>query len=137
MSVFSLSSAPGRLVPVPDSVSRGSGRSFSRSELAGRLAELSSWGGGARLTLAFDLILQAQTEGRATAWIAVGRSMFFPPDAARCGVDLEAMPIVRVPDARAAARAADKLVRSGAFDLVVAPNPSPPAVTASGARCQA
>ena len=35
------------------------------------------------------------------------------------GIDLDALPVVRVPDARAAGRAADHLVRSGGFGLVV------------------
>lgn len=91
---------------------------WSRSELAGRLVELSSWGGGALLTLAFDLVLQAQHEGEPVAWITRS-STFFPPDAARCGIDLDALPVILVPDARSGARAADTLVRSGAFGLVV------------------
>jgi len=91
---------------------------WSRSELAGRLVELSSWGGGAPLTLAFELVLQAQREEEPVAWIT-GSSTFFPPDAARCGVDLDALPVIRVSDAPSAARAADKLLRSGAFGLVI------------------
>ena len=91
---------------------------WSRSELAGRLVELSSWGGGALLTLAFELVLQAQREAEPVAWIT-GSSTFFPPDAARCGIDLDALPVIRVPDAPSAARAADKLLRSGAFGLVI------------------
>jgi recombination protein RecA len=91
---------------------------WSRSELAGRLVELSSWGGGALLTLAFELVLQAQQEAEPVAWIT-GSSTFFPPDAARCGIDLDALPVIRVPDAACAARAADKLLRSGAFGLIV------------------
>jgi len=102
----------------PSSEQEGPALRWSRSELAGRLVELSSWGGGALLTLAFDLVLQAQQEGEPAAWIT-RPSAFFPPDAARCGIDLLALPVIRVPDAHSAARAADKLVRSGAFGLVV------------------
>jgi recombination protein RecA len=83
------------------------------------LVELSSWGNGAPLTFASGLVLEAQLASEPVAWIAAGESFFYPPDLARCGVDLEALPIVRVADARAAARAADKLVRSGAFGLIV------------------
>ena len=94
---------------------------WSRSELGGRLTELSACGDSSALTLAFALIADAQHEGEPAAWIssAAGQSMFFPPDAARCGIDLDALPVVRAKDAQAAARAADKLVRSGAFGLVV------------------
>ncbi len=120
MTHLSIPSVQERLAPAAAPAGEDHHPSWSRSQLAGRLAELSSWGGGACLTLAFELVLQAQLEGQATAWITVGCSTFFPPDAARCGIDLEAMPVVRVPDARAAARAADKLVRSGAFGLVIA-----------------
>ena len=93
--------------------------SWSRSELAGRLVELSSCGDGAGLTLAFELVAQSQLAGEPVAWIAGRTATFFPPDAARSGIDLEALPVVRVADAPSAARAADKLVRSGAFGLVV------------------
>jgi recombination protein RecA len=93
--------------------------SFAFESLCGRLVELSSWGNGAPLTFASGLVLEAQLAGEPAAWIAAGESFFYPPDLARCGVDLEALPVVRVTDARAAARTADKLVRSGAFGLVV------------------
>jgi len=88
--------------------------------MGGRLVELSSWGGSAALTLAFELVAEAQRDGEPAAWITgTFSSTFFPPDAARCGIDLDALPVVRARDAQTAARAADKLVRSGAFDLVV------------------
>jgi len=93
--------------------------SWDRAQLAGRLVELSSWGNGAPLTLAFELVLQAQREGEPVAWISTQEGTFYPPDVARCGIDLEALPIIRTCDGRAAARAADKLIRSGAFGLVV------------------
>ena len=92
---------------------------WSRSELGGRLTELSTWGDAAALTLAFELVSEAQHEGEPAAWIAGTATTFFPPDAARSGIDLDALPVVRAPDAQGAARAADKLVRSGAFGLVV------------------
>ena len=44
---------------------------------------------------------------------------FYPPDAAETGVDLAALVVVRVPNAAASARAAERLLRSGAFGLVV------------------
>jgi recombination protein RecA len=87
--------------------------------LGGRLAELSSWGDAAALTLAFELVAEAQHDGEPAAWIAGTPSTFFPPDAARSGIDLDALPVVHAPDAHGAARAADTLVRSGAFGLVV------------------
>ena len=71
------------------------------------------------LTAAFRLVLEAQFEGEPTAWIAATPDTFFPPDAADNGVDLNALVLIRVPEARAAARAADRLLRSGAFGLIV------------------
>lgn len=87
--------------------------------LSGRLAELSSDGAAAPLTLAFGLVLDAQRQGEPTAWVTGSESSFFPPDAAEGGVDLSALVVVRVPELRQALRAADHLIRSGAFGLLV------------------
>jgi recombination protein RecA len=100
---------PGETGPAP----------FALENLSGRLVELSSFGNGAPLSFAAGLILEAQLSGEPAAWIACGQSSFYPPDFARSGIDLDALPVLRVPDAASAARAADKLVRSGAFGLVV------------------
>jgi recombination protein RecA len=65
-------------------------------------------------------VLTAQVRGEPAAWVAVrSHGLFYPPDAAEAGVDLAALAVVLVPDAAAAGRAADRLVRSGAFGLVV------------------
>ena len=87
--------------------------------LAGGLAELSAWGASAALTLAFSLVLDAQRRGEPAAWITPAGSTFYPPDAVEGGVDLEALAVVRVADARQALRVADTLGRSGAFGLLV------------------
>ena len=110
---------PGLKSPIPSHPGETGPASFALENLSGRLTELSSFGNGAPLTLASGLILEAQLTGETAAWIACGESSFYPPDFARSGIDLEALPVVRVPDAAAGARAADKLVRSGAFGLVV------------------
>jgi recombination protein RecA len=52
-------------------------------------------------------------------WISATTDTFFPPDMAANGVDLSSLPVVRVPDSRSAARAADWLLRTGAFGLLV------------------
>ncbi len=92
---------------------------WGREELAGRLVELCGGPAGATLTVAMGLVGQAQRDGEPAAWVSAGQDTFFPPDAARSGVDLEALAVVLVRDAQQAARAADKLARSGAFGLVV------------------
>jgi recombination protein RecA len=86
------------------------------ASLAGRLAELSGPGG---LSFACGLVLQAQARGEPACWVAAGPAIFFPPDMAANGVALDRLPVVRVADAPEAARAADRLLRSGAFGLVV------------------
>ncbi|MBI4240536.1 MAG: recombinase A [Candidatus Rokubacteria bacterium] len=93
--------------------------SWSLSELAGRLVEISGAGATAALTLAFGLVLEAQREGEPVAWVTTTETSFYPPDTAEGGVDLDALVVVRVPEARAMARAAERLARSGAFGLVV------------------
>ena len=93
--------------------------SWGYAALAGRLAELSGTGATALLTAAFGLVLEAQQAGDPVAWVTSRTSSFFPPDAAEGGVDLEALAVVRAEDTVQAARAADQLLRSGGFGLVV------------------
>lgn len=89
------------------------------AEVAGRLVEISGAGATAALTLAFGLVREAQRQGEPVAWVTPRESSFYPPDAAEGGVDLDALAVIRVPDARVVARAAERLVRSGAFGLIV------------------
>ena len=87
--------------------------------LAGRFIELCAGPDAAVLTISAGLILDAQKQGALTAWVTLPGSIFFPPDFAASGVDLAALPIVTVPHAEGAARAADQLLRSGAFALLI------------------
>ena len=91
-------------------------RPWSLASLAGRLAELS---GPGSLSLACSVVLDAQAQGEPACWIAAGPAIFFPPDMAANGVALDRLPVVRVADALHAAAAADRLLRCGAFGLVV------------------
>jgi len=75
--------------------------------------------GGAALTAAASLLWKAQQRGEPAAWINARASSFFPPDLDAGGIDLAALVVVRTPGAAAAARAADKLLRSGGFGLLV------------------
>lgn len=90
-------------------------------ELRGRLCELkpAAERSGALLTAATRLIPEVQRMGDPVAWICAGTDLFFPPDLESNGVDLQAMAIVRVADSRAAAQAADQLLRSGCFGLLI------------------
>lgn len=89
------------------------------AEVSGRLVELSAGRQGAALTAAMGLVWQAQKTGEPTAWVLSEASTFYPPDAARSGVDLDTLAVVRADGGKRAARAADRLARSGAFGLVV------------------
>lgn len=98
---------------------RGQEVEWARETIAGRIGELSGASQSASLTWAFELVDRAQRSGEPVAWVTGREGGFYPPDAARRGLDLEALPVVRVPDLSGAGRAADKLVRSGGFGLVV------------------
>ncbi len=87
--------------------------------LRGRLVELSARGASAVLTTAIELVCEAQQAAEPAAWVTLSGGSFYPPDAADCGVDLAALVVVRVTSAITAARAAERLLRSGAFGLVV------------------
>jgi recombination protein RecA len=95
------------------------GTGLGRAALAGRLTELSGQGNLANLTLACEMVLSAQREGEPAAWITDQESGFYPPDAARMGIDLAALAVVRCPGRRDLARVADRLGRSGAFGLLI------------------
>jgi len=86
---------------------------------AGRLVEISSVGNTAALTMAATLVLEAQRSNEPVAWISARDSIFFPPDFAASGIDLEALPVVWIQDVAKAARVTDTLLRSGGFGLVV------------------
>ncbi len=71
------------------------------------------------MTAAASLILDSQHRGEPAAWVALQDSTFFPPDFAACGIDLESLPVVRVPHLLSAARAGEQLLRSGGFGIIV------------------
>jgi len=92
---------------------------WTLAEIAGRLTEISGSGAAASLTLIFSLVLEAQLEGEPVGWVTPSESFFYPPDAAQRGVDHDALVVARVSDAGAVPRAGERLLRSGAFGLVV------------------
>ncbi|MEO6951189.1 MAG: recombinase A [Polyangia bacterium] len=90
---------------------------FCLDELSGRLTELRHAGGA--LSWVFSLVTEVQQRGEVAAYVCGPGATFYPPDAFAGGVDLAALPIVLTEDLAARARAADELLRSGAFALVV------------------
>lgn len=88
--------------------------------LRGRLVELSASGATATLTAAVGLVLEAQQADEPVAWIVLPQhGCFYPPDLVESGVDLGALVIVRITDASTGARAAERLLRSNGFGLIV------------------
>jgi recombination protein RecA len=92
---------------------------WSFSALTGTITELSRQGASAVVTQAVRLMWEAQRAGEPVAWVTPRSRSFYPPDARENGLDLEALAVVRVPEARDVGKAADYLIRSGAFGLVV------------------
>ena len=95
------------------------GSDFNLKQLRGRLVELSSSRPSACLSLSCTLLLEAQQHCTPVIWISVTRDSFYPPDLAANGIDLSLLPVVWVPDIRSAIRAADQLLRTGSFGLLV------------------
>lgn len=89
------------------------------AEVAGRFVEISSSTGSAALTIVFALVREAQQRRQPVGWVTSQESCFYPPDAARCGIDLDALAVVRLAERQSIARAGEKLLRSGSFGLVV------------------
>jgi recombination protein RecA len=117
----SSAAAGARVLSLDDARARAevAGPRWQLDDLTGRLTELSGVGAVASLTAATALLLEAQQRGEPCAWILLPGSSFFPPDLAASGVDLEALVVVRTRDAITLARAADTLLRSGSFGLVL------------------
>ena len=87
----------------------------------GRLVELCAGPQGARTSAAVQVLREAQAEGDPVAWVVPRGAGLFPPDLAAAGLDLDALVVVHVPpeDPSAVPRAAELLLRSGAFGAVV------------------
>ncbi|MFT3837785.1 MAG: hypothetical protein QM723_12405 [Myxococcaceae bacterium] len=101
--------------PTPTARALAPAPKWELSELTGRMTEISHGG----LSVACWLLLDAQKNGEPCAWVTAVESTFFPPDLAKAGADLDALPVIAVKSAAEGARAASRLLRSGAFGLVV------------------
>jgi len=71
------------------------------------------------MTAAGSLVLECQLKADFAVWVAIGGTTFFPPDFAASGIDLSALPVIRVDGSVSAAQAAEQLLRSGGFGVVV------------------
>jgi recombination protein RecA len=114
-----LARATSKIVPLDELRAASADAAWGVAALRGRLVEISARGASAALTCAVELVAEAQAQGEPVAWVTLSTASFYPPDVADSGVDLAALVVVRVPDAIVAARAAERVLRSGAFGLVV------------------
>lgn len=92
---------------------------WSYAALRGRLVELSARGASGTLTSAMELVVEAQAAGEPVCWVTLATTTFYPPDAAAGGVDLAGLVVVRAPDTARAVHACERVLRSGAFGLLV------------------
>src|SRR5262249_51830809 len=113
------SAATAKIVRLDRLASNDVAAKWELASVRGRLVELSARGATATLTAAIELVAEAQLQSEPVAWLAPVSGTFYPPDVAESGVDLAALVVIRTLDSLAAARAAERLLRSGAFGLVV------------------
>jgi recombination protein RecA len=92
---------------------------WNLTALSGILSEVSGSDDSATLTLVAQLVLDCQKTNQPAAWITTTDSAFYPPDFAATGIDLNALTVVRLKARHAAFIAAEHLLRSGAFGLIV------------------
>ena len=86
-------------------------------DLVGRLVEVVGGARSMRLAWLAQVTTQVQAAGDVAVWLQTTESTPFPPDLARAGVALDRLPMLRLADFQAQLRAADVLLRSGAFGL--------------------
>jgi recombination protein RecA len=105
---------PGGLVEQPQGLPQ-----FSLAALRGRFIELSAGSSSAGLSAAMNLVVEAQLAAEPVAWVSPQETSFYPPDVVECGVDISALAVIHVPNIASAGRAAERLLRSHAFGLVI------------------
>lgn len=92
---------------------------FDWSTVRGRLVEMRAPSHSGVLSLVVDLVWAAQRNEEPVAWVHGGTAPPFVVDLLAVGVDPEAIATVRLHRELDALRAAERLLRSGAFGLVV------------------
>jgi recombination protein RecA len=95
------------------------GGSWQFENLVGILSEISEETACGAVSFVADIILEAQCRNEPVAWVAGARSTWFPPDLADRGVDLSAVTVIRAGGEEGSLTAAEWLVRSGAWGLVI------------------
>ncbi|MCC7382807.1 MAG: hypothetical protein IT384_13305 [Deltaproteobacteria bacterium] len=85
----------------------------------GGVTVLAGPSGVGRMSLAAQLLARETAKGRTGAWID-GQGTLYPPALASLGVDLTRALIVRAPDRAKALHAAEQIITSSAFSVVIA-----------------
>lgn len=94
-------------------------RHFGWQGLRGRLVEVRTGGASAALSAVVEVIWQAQRAGEPAAWVHGGTPAVHVTDLRSYGVDPQALAVVRLWKEVDALRAAERLLRSGGFGVVV------------------
>ena len=98
----------------------GAGRgSWHFDNLIGLVAEISEEVPSGAVTVAADIIVEAQCRNEPVAWVAGTDSIFFPPDFHERGIDLSAVSVIRAGGEAESLMAAEWLIKSGAWGLVI------------------
>ena len=87
--------------------------------LRGQLTEFTANCGHPQITLAARQLVESHRAGEPAAWIGPSDALPYPPDVARGGIDWSALALIHSSQPQQASVAADKLLRSGGFGLVV------------------
>ena len=96
-----------------DLISPRSGERWGHEALSGYLTELVGDSDSANLSVAGRLVLHAQTAGELVAWVTTRRDIFFPPDLAAVGVDLDTLPVVWAEEGADAVPGDEYIARGG------------------------
>jgi recombination protein RecA len=89
------------------------------TNLVGRITEFTASRNVPALSFLSLLIEEAQGREEPVVWVETADSVFYPPDFIANGIDVAALPVVWAPDVRSGVRAAEHLLRSGSFGLLV------------------
>ena len=110
---------PVRASSLIRSAEEGTDLRFTLQAVRGRLCELRDTSASAALSALVQLVWQAQCVGEPAAWIHGGTAGLHVGDLHQAGVDPAALVIVRLWKETDALRAAERLLRSGAFGVLV------------------
>ncbi len=125
--MVALRSVPSLALPGPPSPPTspvGAIATLAERLVPGRIVECSGppQGASARTSTAVGLLRHVQANGDTAAWIQRAKGPLFPPDLHEAGIDLDALVVVHIatsPVRDGLCKAAELLLRSGAFGLVV------------------